>query len=75
MSPRIRATAKLAERWTIQKVELELQTQEMERWLMKDYDTDAHLTLLMVETHKVLSDMRVVITELKEVILTNKRKD
>ena len=45
---------------------LKLQTQERERWLAKDDASDTHLRELIGETNKVLSDMRVAITELRE---------
>ena len=52
---------------------LKLQTQVRERWLAKDDASDAHLRELIGETNKVLSDMRVAITELREVIITQRK--
>ena len=52
---------------------LKLQTQERERWLAKDDASDTHLRELIGETNKVLSDMRVAITELREVIITQRK--
>ena len=54
---------------------LQIQVGERERWLQKDDASDAHLRDLVEETNQVLSDMRVVISELKEVTLATKRKD
>ena len=52
---------------------LKLQVAERERWLQKDDASDAHLRELIGETNKVLSDMRVAITELREVIITQRK--
>ena len=52
---------------------LKLQTQERERWLAKDDASDAHLRDLIGEINKVLSEMRVAITELREVIITQRK--
>ena len=52
---------------------LKLQTQERERGLAKDDASDAHLRELIGETNKVLSDMRVAITKLREVIITQRK--
>ena len=52
---------------------LKLQTQWRERWLAKDDAADAHLRELIGETNKVLSDMRGAITELREVIITQRK--
>ena len=52
---------------------LKLQTQERERWLAKDDASDAHLRDLIGETNEVLSDMPVAITELREVIISQRK--
>ena len=52
---------------------LKLQTQERERWLAKDDASDANLRNLIDETNKVLSDIRVAIAELREVIITQRQ--
>ena len=52
---------------------MKLQTQERERWLAEDDASDAHLRDIIGEINKVLSEMRVAITELREVIITQRK--